>query len=123
MSVTGILLDPKRFAVHDGPGVRTTFFLKGCPLKCIWCHNPESISPRPQMAYYAHKCIGCGECVTCCPEKAHAFRGETHEFDPSRCRVCGACEAACLGGAMKLYGKRVSVACAARVNRPASAGR
>ena len=55
MSVTGVLLDPKRFAVHDGPGVRTTFFLKGCPLKCIWCHNPESISPRPQMAYYAHK--------------------------------------------------------------------
>ena len=87
MSVTGVLLDPKRFAVHDGPGVRTTFFLKGCPLKCIWCHNPESISPRPQMAYYAHKCIGCGECVVCCPEKAHAFRGETHEFDPSRCRA------------------------------------
>lgn len=109
MSVTGVLLDPKRFAVHDGPGVRTTFFLKGCPLKCIWCHNPESISPRPQMAYYAHKCIGCGECVTCCPEKAHTFRGETHEFDPSRCRVCGACEAACLGGAMKLYGKRIPV--------------
>ena len=109
MSVTGILLDPKRFAVHDGPGVRTTFFLKGCPLKCIWCHNPESISPRPQMAYYAHKCINCGECAAGCPEKAHAFRGGTHEFDPSRCRVCGACEPVCLGGVMKLYGKRVSV--------------
>ena len=93
---TGLLMDVKRFAVHDGPGVRTTLFLKGCSLRCIWCHNPEGISPRPQTAYYAHKCIGCGECARVCPA------GE-------RCIACGACEEACLGEAMKLFGRTVTV--------------
>ena len=65
--------DIKRFAVHDGDGIRTTVFLKGCPLKCVWCHNPESISFRPQVAFYAHKCIGCGECRLVCPENAHVL--------------------------------------------------
>ena len=109
MLVSGILLDPKHFAVHDGPGIRTTFFFKGCPLKCIWCHNPESISPKPQIAWYSHKCISCGECVPVCPSGAHSFRGERHRMDFALCKVCGACESVCLGSALKLYGRKMSV--------------
>ena len=66
-STTGIVTDFKRFAVHDGDGIRTTVFLKGCPLRCVWCHNPESISPKPELAFYAEKCTSCGECVEVCP--------------------------------------------------------
>ena len=66
METQGMLMDVKRFAVHDGPGIRTTLFLKGCSLTCVWCHNPEGIGFGAQMAYYAHKCIGCGECVAAC---------------------------------------------------------
>ena len=107
--LTGILLDPKRFAVHDGPGIRTTFFLKGCPLKCIWCHNPECISSAPQLACYTEKCIQCGECVTLCPAGAHALKDGRHRFDSGKCTQCGRCETGCLGNALKLYGRRVSV--------------
>jgi len=57
-----LISDIKRFAIHDGPGIRTTVFFKGCPLKCLWCHNPESISFQPQEAFYAHKCVDCGAC-------------------------------------------------------------
>ncbi len=109
MSATGILLETKRFAVHDGPGIRTTFFLKGCTLKCIWCHNPESISGKPQLAYYQHKCINCGECVEVCQEHAHSIGENGHVFDAELCRNCGLCETVCLGKALKLYGKRMSV--------------
>lgn len=63
----------------DSPGVRTVFFLKGCPLKCRWCHNPESISPKAQLAYYKHKCIQCGECIPLCPVDAHKFLDESSE--------------------------------------------
>ena len=69
-----IISDIKRFAVHDGDGIRTTVFLKGCSLKCIWCHNPESIYFKPQLAYYDNKCISCGECVSSCPTGAHRIQ-------------------------------------------------
>ena len=108
-SIKGLLLEPKRFAIHDGPGIRTTFFFKGCVLKCIWCHNPESISPKIQLGYYEHKCISCGECADVCPVNAHTFPGEKHCFAPDRCIVCGKCEDACLGKALKLYGKEMTV--------------
>lgn len=108
--ITGLLLEPKRFAIHDGPGIRTTFFFKGCVLKCIWCHNPESISPKPQMGYYAHKCINCGECADVCPVKAHTFSADgIHQFDPLLCSDCGKCEDVCLGKALKQYGKEMTV--------------
>ena len=106
---TGLLMDVKRFAVHDGPGVRTTLFLKGCSLRCVWCHNPEGISPRAQTAYYAHKCIGCGECARVCPAGAQRMDAGGHRFDRERCVACGACEEACLGEAMKLFGRTVTV--------------
>ena len=107
---TGLLMDVKRFAVHDGPGVRTTLFLKGCPLRCLWCHNPEGISPRPETAYYAHKCMYCGECARVCPSGAQRMdAGGRHVFEREMCVACGACEGACLGEAMKLFGRTVTV--------------
>lgn len=104
-----LICDIKRFAVHDGDGIRTTVFLKGCPLKCVWCHNPESILHGPQLAYYAHKCIGCGECIKICPKNAHKFKDGKHIFDPKLCVGCGNCESVCLGSALKLYGKEYTV--------------
>ena len=62
------IVEIKRFAVHDGDGIRTTVFFKGCPLKCLWCHNPETLSPKRQIAFFAHKCIGCGKCEKSCPQ-------------------------------------------------------
>jgi len=109
MTTTGIVFEVKRFAVHDGPGVRTSLFFKGCPLRCRWCHNPEGISPQPQLAYFQHKCIHCGECVTVCPVHAHSITDGRHVFVRTKCQACGACESACLGGALRLYGKRISV--------------
>lgn len=103
----GVISDIKRFAVHDGDGIRTTVFLKGCPLKCVWCHNPEGIGFSPQLAYYPHKCIGCGECVAVCPNGAHSMEAG-HVFDREKCAGCGACQAVCLGSALTFYGKTVT---------------
>ena len=105
----GFITDVKRFAVHDGNGIRTTVFLKGCPLKCVWCHNPEAISFRPQLAYYANKCIHCGECVAVCPTQAHKLADTGHLFDHALCTACGKCAQVCLGSALTLYGKAVTV--------------
>lgn len=103
------IFDIKRLAVHDGDGIRTTVFFKGCPLKCVWCHNPEGISFQRQLGYYVHKCVGCGACVQTCPQSAHALQNGGHNFDRSRCTACGACVAACEKKALILYGKEMSV--------------
>ena len=101
--------DIKRFAVHDGPGIRTTLFLKGCPLKCIWCHNPESISSEPEVALYTHRCTQCGECMTYCPQHAHTVDENGHAFDRNKCTFCGICEEECPSFALKHYGKKITV--------------
>ena len=111
----GMLMDVKKFAVHDGPGIRTTLFLKGCSLKCIWCHNPEGIDNCAEMAYYAHKCIGCGECARVCPHGAHVMTPEGHVFQRGNCVACGLCEEVCLGEAMKRFGRQIDVAKALRI--------
>ena len=103
------IFEIKRFAVHDGDGIRTTVFFKGCPLKCVWCHNPEGIDFKPQLAYYENKCIGCGECVSVCSSSAHKITREGHIFGRELCVVCGKCEKVCLGEALKIYGKEISV--------------
>lgn len=108
-TINGILLDPKRFAIHDGPGIRTTFFFKGCPLKCLWCHNPESISPKIQLGYYEHKCISCGDCEDVCETNSHVFTDGKHSFTSEHCTACGKCEEICPGKALKIYGKKMSV--------------
>ena len=103
------IMQIKRFAVHDGEGIRTTVFFKGCPLRCVWCHNPEGIAPQSETAYFSHKCIACGECATVCPAGAHAFGGNGHVFHRARCIACGNCAEVCLGNALVFYGTEKSV--------------
>ncbi len=110
--MTGRIFDIKHFAVHDGDGIRTTVFFKGCPLKCVWCHNPEGLTKPKQLAYYEHKCIGCGECASVCA--AHSVSENGHIFDRSKCDGCEnkaacLCDSLCLGGALKHYGRDVTV--------------
>lgn len=102
----GYLFDIKHFAVHDGPGIRTTVFFKGCPLKCIWCHNPESISRNRQLGYIEHKCVNCGRCAAVCPNGAHTMtENHIHSFDREKCTACGKCAEACYLNNLILYGK------------------
>ncbi|MFW6438320.1 MAG: glycyl-radical enzyme activating protein [Armatimonadota bacterium] len=104
------IADISRFSTHDGPGIRTTVFLKGCPLSCVWCHNPETISPTPEIGYVARKCIGCGECVRVCPQGAHRMENGAHVFERARCVACGACAEVCLGDALTFYGREMTAA-------------
>ena len=101
MSLKGNIFDIQRFSVHDGPGIRTTVFLKGCPLSCIWCHNPESQSRKVSIAYYAKNCIGCGACVAACKNGCHSMTEDgLHVFTREGCTGCGACAEACPVGAI-----------------------
>jgi pyruvate formate lyase activating enzyme len=110
--MNGRIVDIKRMAVHDGPGIRTTVFMKGCPLSCDWCHNPESIAPEPEIGFYQNRCINCGRCITACPNKAHAIDPDNgqHAFNRERCQTCGKCVEACLMEALEYYGQQLSVA-------------
>lgn len=101
MPPTGRITRLQRFSTHDGPGIRTTVFLKGCPLGCLWCHNPEAIRPDPQLMYFEERCRRCGACTTACPEGAHLLRDGRHELDRSRCRLRLACVEACPFGALE----------------------
>ena len=103
------IFEIKRFAVHDGDGIRTTVFFKGCPLKCVWCHNLEGINFKSELAYYGNKCIGCGECIGACTQKAHIIKNGIHFIDREKCKGCGDCEKACLNEALTLYGKEYTL--------------
>lgn len=107
-SCSALICDVKRFAVHDGPGIRTTLFLKGCPLRCLWCHNPESILRKPELGIRFHKCTLCGECAKVCP--CHKFENGSHLFDRENCTACGKCVEACLFDASVFYGKPMTPA-------------
>ena len=107
--MNGRLVEIKRFAVHDGPGIRTTLFLKGCSLACRWCHNPESISAAAEIGLLGRKCIGCRRCAAVCPVEAHVFRDGVHVLDRGRCVACGRCAEACLPGALEYYGREIGV--------------
>ena len=102
---TGILFNVQRFSVHDGPGIRTTLFFKGCPLRCQWCHNPEGYRARPELSFQAAKCIGCGACLAACPSGAHTSQQGAHVILRERCTACGACAAACPTGALAILGQ------------------
>ena len=104
-----MITDLKRMAVHDGPGIRTTVFFKGCPLRCLWCHNPETLSRKPQLAYYENKCTGCLTCARVCPTGAQIAEGTIHKFDRSKCVDCGKCVEYCPAGALQLFGRQVTV--------------
>jgi pyruvate formate lyase activating enzyme len=102
---SGIVFDFKKYSIHDGPGIRTTVFLKGCPLSCWWCHNPESISPQPAVLYRPERCIGCGACLKACQNGAITATPEGFFADPSRCTGCGACADACPSTARERVGR------------------
>ncbi len=104
-----MILDIHRNSLEDGPGIRTTVFLKGCPMKCIWCHNPESINPEKELAYLEDKCEQCFACVTACPNQVHSVIDETHHLDRSLCELCGKCVDACLYDALRITGKEMNV--------------
>ena len=108
--LSGIIFSIQRFSIHDGPGIRTTAFFKGCSLRCFWCHNPEGVQPGAEIQYYAERCIGCGECVNACPEGAQQLEGGVRTYDRSHCTVCGACLDTCYTGALERTGTRYTVA-------------
>ena len=96
----------QRFCMHDGPGIRTTVFLKGCPLRCDWCHNPETQKSKPELLFYANKCIGCLSCVASCPNRAQTAENG-HTLDRGNCTACAACVQTCPSGALELCGKEM----------------
>ncbi|WP_028313618.1 glycyl-radical enzyme activating protein [Desulfatibacillum aliphaticivorans] len=98
-----ILFDIQRFCIHDGPGVRTTLFFKGCPLRCQWCQNPESQNPKPEIAFYQEKCVGCFECLEACPREAILSLPD-QRVDRNRCDACGKCAEVCTQDALRLVG-------------------
>ena len=110
MSIEGVLrvTEIQRFCMHDGPGIRTTVFLKGCPLQCAWCHNPEAQAFSPELLFYSKKCMGCGACVEVCPHGAQML-GEGRFIDRTACVGCGACAERCPTGALELCGRAMTV--------------
>lgn len=104
----GVITDIQRFSLYDGPGIRTTVFLKGCPLRCQWCHNPECLAPQPQVRYQPRRCTGCGACAAVCPQGVHTVDGGTHALRRERCTACGACAAACPTQALSIAGRSVT---------------
>ena len=104
-----LIFDIKRYAINDGPGIRTTIFLKGCPLRCVWCHNPESWSPQPQKLYKKTKCIGCRSCVEVCPQQALELTPEGIRPTQNACILCGKCTEECPTTALEMCGKEWSM--------------
>ena len=98
-----VIFDIQRFCLHDGPGIRTTVFFKGCPLKCSWCHNPESQSVNREFAYFSHKCTLCGKCAEIC--ECHTIKEGIHHFNKAKCTLCGKCVDACYSSALEIIGK------------------
>jgi len=112
----GRVFDIQRFSLHDGPGIRTTVFLKGCPLRCLWCHNPEGIGAAPEVSFVPEKCMACGECARVCEHGAHRLEATdtqgsngTHAYDRTACQTCGQCTEYCDSGTLEFVGRAVTV--------------
>ena len=101
----GVVTHIQRFSVHDGPGIRTTVFLKGCQMHCPWCHNPETYRRQPEIQAFPERCIGCGACVERCPQGAHEIGPAGHVYHRERCVACGRCVETCFAQALVLVGK------------------
>ncbi|OGP67590.1 MAG: hypothetical protein A2031_01290 [Deltaproteobacteria bacterium RBG_19FT_COMBO_43_11] len=104
-NISGTVLRIQRMSTEDGPGIRSTIFFKGCPLSCVWCHNPESISPKVQVHWEKTRCIGCGSCIEACPKGALAMAQSGIIIDRLSCDSCAACVQACPSTAMDIYGE------------------
>lgn len=108
-STTGLIFDVKRFAIHDGPGLRTTVFFKGCPLTCWICHNPEGQSVEPEILIREERCDLCGDCLPVCEPGAISLEGDSLTLDRARCDLCVACVEVCVAGALEITGREVTV--------------
>ena len=109
ISSQGLIFDIQRYSVHDGPGIRTLVFLKGCPLRCLWCSNPESQKASPELAFRRTLCIGCGVCVDVCSLRAIQLKDTSIEIDRSKCNLCGECVKVCSPEALSVVGRWVTV--------------
>lgn len=105
--MTGTVFHVQKFCIHDGDGIRTTVFFKGCPLRCIWCHNPEGLSPTPSLMFYSERCTACGRCLAVCRARHRAETGEI-TLDRTQCIVCGNCTQVCRQNANEIIGKQVT---------------
>ncbi|MCP3932525.1 MAG: glycyl-radical enzyme activating protein [Bacteroidetes bacterium] len=109
MSEKAIVFDIQRSSIHDGPGIRTTIFLKGCPLDCLWCHNPEANEAKCQLFFHFDKCTNCGDCAKVCEDDVHQFIDGKHTIDYDKCTLCGKCVEACNFNALKIMGKEMNI--------------
>lgn len=109
MSKKGLIFNIQRFSLHDGPGIRTTIFFKGCPLNCLWCQNPEGLSSKKELFQYSGKCIGCSSCLEICPEGAISFSDSEPSIDRSICKLCMTCADNCPTGALEAIGTEMTV--------------
>ena len=107
--VTGFIFDIKKYAIHDGPGIRTTVFFKGCPLQCQWCQNPESWKQEPELGLRTGRCVRCGQCVKVCRAGAAKLNNGQPSTDANKCKLCGECVDTCTAGAREIIGQKISV--------------
>lgn len=105
---SGLITDIQRFSLNDGPGIRTTVFLKGCNMRCEWCHNPETISHKKEIMFYENKCIGCGRCLEVCPSGVHIAKDGKHIIDREKCLLCGNCVNECYAEALVFSAKEMT---------------
>jgi len=107
--IQGTIFDIQRYCVHDGPGVRTVVFMKGCPLNCVWCCNPESISPKPELMVFNSSCIGCGLCIKSCPKGALCLEEGKIIINRAKCDICGICTEACPTESIQMRGYSIEL--------------
>ncbi len=106
----GVIFDIKRYAIHDGPGIRTAVFFKGCPLRCWWCHNPEGLALQPELVFRESRCLsGCIACIETCPQGALSRAGGLIEINTEECDLCGECARVCPAEALEVIGREMSV--------------